>query len=228
MTSADLGLGPVGVGTSGSAVWDINGDLGGEFTIDSGVDSQSEGCCGDFSCRWTFMTSLDGSKVVDSLIDENSCSVHMLSPGDTVGVGGSGLGFVDAELEGNTSIVVNHGGCEDGPGELAPCMFESGVAFTGGEIWGDDPGEDYPFDLSGHFGFSFDNGGTTNYGFARFEFSTTGGAATTSSYTITDWAYDDTGATISFGAAPIPEPSRLGLLALGMGAAGLLRRRKKA
>ena len=51
-------------------------------------------------------------------------------------------------------------------------------------------------------------------------------ASSTSTGTVTGYAYDDTGAAILAGATAVPEPAGLGLLAVG--AAGLLRRRKQS
>ena len=76
---------------------------------------------------------------------------------------------------------------------------------------------------TGFIGFAFDPdniaGAQTFFGWARMS---VGDNATTSGVVV-DWAYDDTGAGIAAGTAP--EPTSLGLLALG--AAGLLAFRRR-
>jgi hypothetical protein len=71
---------------------------------------------------------------------------------------------------------------------------------------------------SGFLGFTFDNAGTTNYGWLAVTYN-----AESQTLEIGDFAYEDSGAGILAGA--IPEPSSLGLLALG--ASGLLARRRR-
>lgn len=75
---------------------------------------------------------------------------------------------------------------------------------------------------SGIIGFRFDGGAGTQYGWARV---TALGDAPINSYVIEEYAYADVGESIAAG--QIPEPSSLGLLALG--AVGILagRRRRK-
>lgn len=72
-----------------------------------------------------------------------------------------------------------------------------------------------------YVGFRFRNEGTasTNFGWARFTLGASNGAQPR---TLVDYAYEDSGGAI--GAGVVPEPTSLGLLAVG--AAGLLRRRK--
>jgi len=71
---------------------------------------------------------------------------------------------------------------------------------------------------SGYLGFSFDNSGTTNYGWLAVTYNDA-----SQTLVIGDFAYENSGASISAGA--IPEPSSLGLLVLG--ASGLLARRRR-
>lgn len=77
--------------------------------------------------------------------------------------------------------------------------------------------------------FSFNNSGTTNYGWIELTATTTGSSGPSSAYsaTIGDWAYDNSGAAITAG--QVPEPSTLSLIggALVAGAVGLRRLRKQ-
>jgi hypothetical protein len=76
-----------------------------------------------------------------------------------------------------------------------------------------------------YFGISFNNGGTTNYGWMQVTASGLGDYDSDQSFTVNSYAYDNTGASIRVGATTaVPEASSLGLLALGAG--GLLIRRR--
>lgn len=72
---------------------------------------------------------------------------------------------------------------------------------------------------TGYFGFSFDNGGGTQYGWGRVTMS----GANHNSYVLEEFAYGDVGDAITVG--QVPEPGSLGLLALG--AIGLTSWRKR-
>ncbi|MEY3897612.1 MAG: hypothetical protein RLZZ214_3133 [Verrucomicrobiota bacterium] len=81
-----------------------------------------------------------------------------------------------------------------------------------------------------HFGISFNNGGTTDYGWLQVTASGFGDYDNTQSFTVNAYAYDNTGASIKVGAtgdvSAVPEPSgQLALVALGC--AGVLTRRLK-
>ncbi|MEY3895674.1 MAG: hypothetical protein RLZZ214_1193 [Verrucomicrobiota bacterium] len=95
--------------------------------------------------------------------------------------------------------------------------------------------ETYLNNGTSYVGISFDNGGTTNYGWVQVTASGLGNYDSYLSFTVNAYAYDNTGASIKAGAttaAPagggtsaVPEASTsLGLLALGAG--GLLTRRR--
>jgi hypothetical protein len=78
--------------------------------------------------------------------------------------------------------------------------------------------------------FSFDNSGTTNYGWIELTATTTGFTGGKSAYSATlgDWAYDNSGAEITAGAVPEPASAALAMGgALLVGAAGLRRWRKQ-
>jgi hypothetical protein len=74
-------------------------------------------------------------------------------------------------------------------------------------------------------GFSFNNNGTTDYGWMALSVSGVGGVGDTS-VNILSYAYDNTGSSIKVGqTAAVPEPSTCALL--GMGALALFARRRK-
>jgi hypothetical protein len=78
--------------------------------------------------------------------------------------------------------------------------------------------------------FSFDNSGTTNYGWIELTATTTGASGGKSLYSATlgNWAYDNSGAQIVAGAVPEPATATLAMGgALVAGAAGLRRWRKQ-
>ena len=74
---------------------------------------------------------------------------------------------------------------------------------------------------TGYAGFVFDNGTGPLYGWLQLEFDASG-----LDFTVTQWAYDDTGIPITVGM--VPEPGTGLLLGLGLAglAAGLKRRRR--
>ncbi|WOO39815.1 hypothetical protein [Rubellicoccus peritrichatus] len=82
--------------------------------------------------------------------------------------------------------------------------------------------------VAGYFGFRFENGGTTLYGWAQITmFDKTNPAGP--GVTMHQWAYEDDGGSIRVGdTGVIPEPAAVatGLGALALGAAGLRRWRK--
>ena len=84
--------------------------------------------------------------------------------------------------------------------------------------------------VTAFFGFSFDNTALTgrNFGWGRIVITAAGGLPT--SFTLVDYAYDDSGAGIHAGdTGVVPEPGSaglIGLLALAAGAGGMRRYRK--
>jgi len=72
---------------------------------------------------------------------------------------------------------------------------------------------------TGYAGFSFDNGGVTNYGWLQIRLG-----ASLDDFTVLQWAYDDSGGSIPVGS--IPEPSTALLVGLGLAAVAGWRRRR--
>jgi hypothetical protein len=70
------------------------------------------------------------------------------------------------------------------------------------------------------------NGGAAMYGWVQFTKDAGIPSGNPTGITIVDWAYDDSGASITAGAGAVPEPSSLALLAAG--AMGLCVRRGRA
>ncbi|MFZ9936193.1 MAG: PEP-CTERM sorting domain-containing protein [Luteolibacter sp.] len=161
----------------------------------------------------------------------------------TAGGGGSNSGYIGvvAAWNGTGSGVFRRGGLGLNGAYLAP------VDATVAKGTGAGPFANVNLGLSGinsgnaafsgsskYLLFSFDNSGTTNYGWIELTATTTGVSGGVSGYSATlgDWAYDDSGATILAGQTgqitAIPEPGPAALtMALVIGAAGLRRWRRQ-
>jgi hypothetical protein len=72
---------------------------------------------------------------------------------------------------------------------------------------------------TGYAGFSFDNAGTTNYGWIQIQLG-----AGLDDFTVIEFAYDTTGAPIGIGS--VPEPGTAILLALGLAGLSLFSRKR--
>lgn len=77
--------------------------------------------------------------------------------------------------------------------------------------------------VEGIFGFKFNPGGTVLYGWAKVTM-----IPATNTLTVSEWAYEDTGASIPAGVVPEPATTAAGLGVLALGVVGLrhLRTRK--
>ncbi len=102
--------------------------------------------------------------------------------------------------------------------------------FLGQHFWSFGAPAAPALDFAGTLGFQFDNNGTVNYGVANFVVSSLDGVSPSMTFTITDWAFDDSGAAISGsalnGSAAIPEVSGNALLAFVCLTGALLNRRR--
>lgn len=79
---------------------------------------------------------------------------------------------------------------------------------------------------SGYIGFRFNPTGSLElYGWAEVVLTSGGSSGT---FEVVEWAYDDSGASVTTGVIPEPANAAIGLGALALGAAGLRRMRRKA
>ena len=97
-----------------------------------------------------------------------------------------------------------------------------GPSFFGSMAYGNvNPNAQFRNASNAFIGLSFATGSGTRYGWVRVSVNNTAGT-----FTVHDWAYENSGAGIAAGA--IPAPGALGLFAAGASGLGLLRGRKRA
>lgn len=97
-----------------------------------------------------------------------------------------------------------------------------GPNFFGSMAYGNvNPNAQFRNATNAFLGLSFASGANTYYGWVRVSVSNLAG-----SFTVHDWAYENSGGGITAGA--IPAPGALGLFAAGASGLGLLRGRKRA
>jgi hypothetical protein len=97
-----------------------------------------------------------------------------------------------------------------------------GPSFFGSMAYGNaNPNAQFQNASNAFLGLSFASGAGTFYGWVRVSVNNAAGT-----FTVHDWAYENSGAGIAAGA--IPAPGALGLFAAGASGLGLLRGRKRA
>ena len=97
-----------------------------------------------------------------------------------------------------------------------------GPSFFGSMAYGNaNPNAQFQNVSNAFLGLSFASGANTFYGWVRVSVNNAAGT-----FTVHDWAYENSGAGIAAGA--IPAPGALGLFAAGASGLGLLRGRKRA
>ena len=147
----------------------------------------------------------NGQQQVPSFISPSWGTVDKLSIGDTVGSG-------NVFASGWSPVVLNN-------------YRDIGTYFNGGSY----SAEPFQGNQDEYMGFRFGDGaGGYNYGWANIFIDTVGG-----SFTIKEWAYDDSGAAITVGDKGVTEKtpessSSLALLALGAAGVYSWRKRRQA
>ncbi len=126
---------------------------------------------------------------------------------------GSGGEFA---VEDNQLLAIPEGGI------VGPSLaFSSGYLYplSNGDIYA--PG--FSNGVPGYIGFQFQKNGATLYGWAEVVMTS---GEKFGDFQINSWAFDDTGAPIQVGVVPEPAATGVGLGALALGAAGVIRWRK--
>ena len=139
---------------------------------------------------------------IDSVLSHAGVGLKRLSHGAVIsdGAGGSGAGW-----GGDFAKLANRK------------LVNGNLAGSGGT---------WPKSQAGFAGIRFNTAhGQTDYGWMRLEWQPDG-YGVPDKLTMIDWAYDDSGATISAGNEGVPEPSSLTLVLLAAGSMGVLAWRK--
>lgn len=195
---------PIVVGDDDSVGWDIDQDLTADMNL---FDSQS-GICSRSYC-------LSSSGAGAGFAENGSGHFLALTAGSTVGPADSFRHIDCSDLYDSDCNRSGYGGFS---------------LFSRVDNGSPTDGCGTNYDIDGIIGFQFDNGGTTNYGVARFSVRGFDDQDPLGTFTITEWAYDNMGNPISAAALAVPEPSTFVLGALGglaLGATALRRRRKE-
>lgn len=195
----NLGSGPTSVD------WDVDGDHGADFRLSKVQSTLS------YTYRRLNLQSngLNGRGIVGKVPASGHVFQNLMS-GLVVGPTLAAGYYRDAGGHANRQVVIgsNFSGFTQG-------RFGAVRDFTSGS--------------PGFIGFAFDAGGTELYGWANVTFD----VGFNGSATINEWAYENMGNSIMVGqtssmSAAVPEPSSLGMLALGACGLAAWRRRRKS
>lgn len=170
-----------------------------------------------------------------SLMTSNAAIIYSNTAITAFGGAAQGVDFDGggAELQITTTIVKGGGDNElswgsfgssfsfvtGGKASPTPTDMTIGTTIDGSGFYSANDANDF-FGTNPYVGFTFDDGGGFRNGWLKVDTSS-------NNMSITEWAYEDTGASIKVGQTAVPEPSST-LLVLASGMLGLtLRRRKK-
>ncbi len=164
-------------------------------------------------------TSLSDSLAPGSFANQFTFTLNSYYGAEWVRMGGiSGPGTPKRVVGDSSKVTLLSAGQIVGPSNYNPDQFEKGIH---GKY-----GNNLP-NVNGYIGVKFNSNTTPLYGWIQYQGTYDPTTETMTSYSVLGWAYDDTGAAIAAGA--VPEPTGLGLLALGAltGASRFRRRREE-
>jgi hypothetical protein len=215
--------------TYGAAATGAAAVLGGASVAEAGIVYS-----GAKSITWTEATpfvldfgdtSLNDSLAPGGFVNQFTFKLSVLDPyyygsaGSWTRVDGlSGANSPKRLVGTGTGVTLLSAGKIVGPSNYNPDQFESSIQ---GKF-----GNNLP-NVNGYIGVKFNSNTTPLYGWIQYQGTYDPTTETMTSYSVLGWAYDDTGAAIAAGA--VPEPTGLGLLALGAltGASRWRRRREE-